>query len=324
MTATLIDRLHGVSEGVAVKRPCRAASLADLTLAGLQTIDGVSLIENDRVLVRAQSDATRNGIYAAGSGNWSRAADFDGSRDVVKGTRVSITDGAANANKQFVVTSADPIGIGTSAIAFAEITENQVPVTPQLPRTTIQSKGASFSVAGADAGHLFNCDPTAGDIIATLLSAATATNGFRVGLRHVGTGNEVIIAAAPGQAINGKTSLALTARYEALWLVSDGSNWHIDGHARGFMTGALPLLKIADRLTSPPVSPNPGARYILNGAGTGDWSAFGQHDVLEANGQGGWIRYTPAEWWFVYVEDENLYAAFIGTAWADQTGMSAP
>ena len=197
-------------------------------------------------------------------------------------------------------------------------------MAPQLPRTTIQNKNASFSVTAADAGHLFNCDPTSGDIVATLLSAATATNGFRAGLRHVGTGNEIIIAAAAGEAINGKTSLALSGRYEAVWLVSDGTNWHIDGHARGFMTGALPLLKIADRLTSPPVSPNPGARYILNGTGTGDWSAFSQHDVLEANGQGGWIRYTPAEGWFAFVEDENLYTALIGTAWADQTGMSVP
>jgi hypothetical protein len=123
MTSTLIDRLHGVSEGVAVKRPCRAATTANILLSGLQSIDGVALAENDRVLVRSQADPTRNGIYSASTGNWSRSADFDGSRDVVKGTRVSITDGTINANKQFIVTSSDLDAIGDSAISFAEITE---------------------------------------------------------------------------------------------------------------------------------------------------------------------------------------------------------
>ncbi len=116
---TVIDRRYSVAEGVAIKAPCRAATTASITLSGLQTIDGIALAEHDRVLVKDQSDATQNGIYEASSGNWSRAKDFDGSFDAVTGTRVFVTSGTSNSSKEYKVTTADPITVGTSSIAFA-------------------------------------------------------------------------------------------------------------------------------------------------------------------------------------------------------------
>jgi hypothetical protein len=118
---TSTDRRYGVAEGLAVKAPCACATTGSITLAGLQTIDGVALAESDRVLVKEQGTASENGVYVASSGNWSRAADFDGARDVAKGTRVFVHSGAVNGNTEFAVTSANPILPGTSSIAFASL-----------------------------------------------------------------------------------------------------------------------------------------------------------------------------------------------------------
>lgn len=192
------------------------------------------------------------------------------------------------------------------------------------PDTPVINKASDFTITTDDLGKIINVDPTGGAVVGTLVSAVTAGDGARLTLRHIGTANAVTIVGVSSQTIDGATSRALTLRYESVCLVSDGANWHIDGYAPPVAArGSLPFFRIVDRLTAPPSSPTAGARYILNGTGTGTWSAYSQHDVLESDGQGGWIRYTPAEGWFVYVEDENLYTAFVGTAWADQSGMAA-
>jgi hypothetical protein len=53
------------------------ATTGNITLSGAQTIDGVTLVAGDRVLVKDQSAANQaqNGIYVAASASWSRAGD---------------------------------------------------------------------------------------------------------------------------------------------------------------------------------------------------------------------------------------------------------
>lgn len=114
----IYDRRLGVSEGIAVKAPCRAATTSDIALSGLQAIDGVVLASDDRVLVKDQTDAVLNGIYSVSSGNWTRARDFDGAFDVVAGTRVLINEGVVSAGAEYIVTSADP-QIGNDGIFFS-------------------------------------------------------------------------------------------------------------------------------------------------------------------------------------------------------------
>lgn len=118
MTTVQTDVRQGVNSGAAVKVPCRVATTAAITLSGLQTVDGVALADGDRVLVKNQASGVNNGIYVATTSTWNRAVDFDGTFDVKKGTAVVITDGTSYAGDWFVVSSPDPITIGTSAIAF--------------------------------------------------------------------------------------------------------------------------------------------------------------------------------------------------------------
>lgn len=112
---SLTDRIDGLSGSVAVKAPVVTFTTANITLYGTQTINGIDLAAEDRVLVMAQTNSVENGIYNVKATNWQRAKDFNGNRDIVKGTRVLTADGAA----VFRVTSENPIVIDTDAITFA-------------------------------------------------------------------------------------------------------------------------------------------------------------------------------------------------------------
>lgn len=68
-------------------------------------------------------------------------------------------------------------------------------------------------------------------------------------------------------------------------------------------------------LTTPPGSPAAGDRYIVLATGTGDWAG---HDAdLTMFSGGGWIFIQPIEGTTVYVQDEDKYYRFSGSAWAE-------
>lgn len=106
--------------GLDVKQSVRAATTANITLSGTQTIDGVSVIAGDRVLVKDQSTASQNGIYVVAAGSWSRATDADSSTEVTAGMFTFVTEGTTNADSGWVLTTNDTITLGTTSLAFAQ------------------------------------------------------------------------------------------------------------------------------------------------------------------------------------------------------------
>lgn len=115
------DRRNGVIGDYAIKTPVLVATTANITLSGLQTIDGVTLTEGDRVLVKSQSTTADNGIYEADTGTWNRAADFDGPFDIVKGTLIPVTNGTLYAASYWFVATANPITIGTTGLTLTRV-----------------------------------------------------------------------------------------------------------------------------------------------------------------------------------------------------------
>lgn len=116
---TAADRRSGIHEGIQLKRAVRGATTANITLSGTQTIDGLSVVADDRVLVKNQTTASQNGIYVASAGSWVRATDFDGNTEVEYGTLVFVAAGTANAATIWYVTTTDDIVFGTTSINFA-------------------------------------------------------------------------------------------------------------------------------------------------------------------------------------------------------------
>lgn len=122
---TNTDLPTGVVGELGAKAPCRVATTANITLEGLQTINGVSVVADDRVLVKNQTDLTENGIYIASTGEWQRAVDFDDILDGVPGTLVVAVEGDGSQeegpNVLFVVALPNgetEITFGTTEIEF--------------------------------------------------------------------------------------------------------------------------------------------------------------------------------------------------------------
>ncbi len=115
------DRTTGLVGNAGMKVPVRAASTANVTLSGEQTIDGVALVTDDRVLLKDQTDGTENGIWVVDTGSWSRAKDCDGVYDLVKGSLIRVNEGDTHAGGIFACSTADPITIGSSSLSFARI-----------------------------------------------------------------------------------------------------------------------------------------------------------------------------------------------------------
>ena len=118
MASDLTARLGGARSSLAFKAPCRVRTTANITLSGLQTIDTVAVVAEDRVLVMDQTNQAENGIYIVKTTRWERAKDFNGTGDAVRGTRVYVHSGSAEAKGEYLLTTSDPIVIGSSNIVW--------------------------------------------------------------------------------------------------------------------------------------------------------------------------------------------------------------
>jgi phage-related tail fiber protein len=100
------------------KDTVRAATTANITLSGTQTLDGVALAVNARVLVKNQTTASQNGLYAVASGAWSRTS--DALRTIEPDMAVRVSEGNANAHTAWVLTTQNPITIDTTALTYQQ------------------------------------------------------------------------------------------------------------------------------------------------------------------------------------------------------------
>jgi len=115
-------------QGLDVKQSVRVATTDPINLASDlnagDTIDGVTLVAGDRVLVKNQTTALENGIYVATtSGAASRSSDANGTADTGElkpGTFTFVEEGSVNSDKGFVVSTNGTITIDSTAIAWTQ------------------------------------------------------------------------------------------------------------------------------------------------------------------------------------------------------------
>ena len=115
--------VESTAQGLDVKDSCVAATTANITISTAlnngDTLDGVTLSTNDRVLVKDQSTASENGIYVVGSSP-ARADDLAAGADAA-GFFTFVEQGTVNADNGFVCTSNKGSAVvGTNNLTIAQ------------------------------------------------------------------------------------------------------------------------------------------------------------------------------------------------------------
>jgi hypothetical protein len=109
--------VDNIVQGLNAKQSVRVATTGPIVLSGLQTIDTVTLVAGDRVLVKNQTNAAENGIYVVAAGAWSRALDANSWNELVAAF-MWVEEGAANVDSGFVSTTQRNGLLDTSPISF--------------------------------------------------------------------------------------------------------------------------------------------------------------------------------------------------------------
>jgi len=175
--------------GLDVKASVRAATTANITLSGTQTVDGVALIAGDRVLVKDQSTASANGIYVVAASTWSRSTDADTDAEVTSGMFTFVEEGTVNADSGWVLSTNNPIVVGSTSLAFAQFSgAGQITAGAGLTKT-----GNTLDVVGTADRILVNADSV--DIASTYAGQTSITT---LGTITTGTWNGTTVAVANG------------------------------------------------------------------------------------------------------------------------------
>jgi hypothetical protein len=112
--------LQSYAAGISWKQPCAVATLANITLSGLQTIDGYLTLAGDRVLVKNQSNAANNGIYLASATAWTRSLDADQWDDLV--SAISFIEYGTQAGGAWFCTATPGGTLGVTAVNWSQFT----------------------------------------------------------------------------------------------------------------------------------------------------------------------------------------------------------
>ena len=111
--------VDSVAQGLDVKASARAATTENITLSGLQTVDGIALIAGDRVIVKNQSAPAENGIYSVSATTWTRTADANTWNELVSAFAF-VQEGTINANSGWVCTVDAGGTLGTTAVTWEQ------------------------------------------------------------------------------------------------------------------------------------------------------------------------------------------------------------
>lgn len=236
------------SGGIPPFAPAKARTTGNITLSGAQTIDGISVVAGDRVLVAAQTTASQNGVYVVAAGAWTRATDADQSGEFSPGRQLFVQQGTLYGFTTWGVANSTAPTIGTDAITFVQVggaasytngdglalTGTQFSAVGVAGQIAVTGSGIGLAVSGVSAGTYtkvtvdtygrvtVGATATPADIGAQAAStnltalAAYNTNGFMVQTaagtfagRTIATANAARIVVTNGNGVSGNPTIDL-------------------------------------------------------------------------------------------------------------------
>ena len=168
--------------GLRTRTIAEVATTANVNLTnGLEagdTIDGVTLVAGDRVLVKDQSTATENGLYlAVSSGAASRDPEHDSIAEL-SGGMVVVNQGSTNDNKIFLCTTDSDGSLGTTNITYTQVTPSN---TGTVTSIGITQSGSEFSISGSPVTSAGNITLDVNRISATKIGSNTSVSDTEFG-----------------------------------------------------------------------------------------------------------------------------------------------
>ena len=197
--------------GLRTRIIAECASTANVNISNAleagDTIDGVTLVAGDRVLLKDQSTASENGLYTAvgsGAGAASRDTQFN-SIEELSGQMIVVNQGSANDNKIFLCTTNNTASLGSDSITYSVITPSNVGTVTQI------------GIADAGAGEITvgNTPITSSGNITLAINSIADTK-----LGTIGTANKVSLTALN---IDGGSDIGADLTTSDLIIVDDGA-----------------------------------------------------------------------------------------------------
>ena len=223
--------VDSVAQGLDVKDSVKVATTANITLSGTQTIDGVAVSADERVLVKDQSTASQNGLYLCKASTWTRTDDLAAGADAA-GAFAFVEQGTVNGDNAFVCSSDKGSAVtGTNNLTFVQFSgAGQV-----IAGDGLDKSGNTLSVdLKANGGLVIESTEIAVD-----LAASSITGTLAIGDGGTGATSASAARTALGLAIGTNvqaydaqlTDIAGLTPTDSNFIVGDGSNFVLESGA---------------------------------------------------------------------------------------------
>lgn len=235
--ASAIDAAYVAAElnKLPFKAPVVAVTTTNITLSGLQTVDGVSVTAGQRVLVAAQSTAAQNGIYTAQASAWVRADDMNADAEIQAGVQVMVTGGSIYADTIWHLLTDGTITIGTTAQTWKCLTndtallgnptaptaaqfddDTSLATTAFVQRALGNARGFSgfttnTTLTAAHAGTEIYASSTGGSITLTLPAASALKAGAQFRIFNTGVSDVIVSRVGTDTIVVNNTTNTVTA-----------------------------------------------------------------------------------------------------------------
>jgi hypothetical protein len=150
--------VDAASQGLSIKNSVQYATVSNIALDGsVTTIDGQSVTNGDRVLVKDQTNKAENGIYIASTtGSWTRSIDMNVASEVY-GAFTFVETGTTNQSSGWVTTNSplNPITLGTTDISWTQFSGTGSSISTTVSSLSISGGTKDYVLAASDnLGHV--------------------------------------------------------------------------------------------------------------------------------------------------------------------------